>query len=93
MDSKELDQEIQDVVEQEAKFYSEKAPAFSFQLRTMSKGEMERLLRNLILFPLEQDEVKHASPQEIELFTLTTSLYNAKMVVMSYSQNRKKEKE
>jgi hypothetical protein len=93
MDSNEqLDQQIDDIVEQEARFYNTKAPGFSFELRSMSKGEMERLLRNLILFPLEQDDLKHSSPKEVEMFNLTMSLYNAKMVIMSYSQSRSKEK-
>lgn len=83
----------QDLVEQAARYYKDNASDWVEALEDLNKKEIMRLLKVMILYPLELDKVQFTSPKEPAMLEYTMKMLDAKMHVMAYSIERQKEKE
>lgn len=79
-----------DPVESQAQFYNSKVKEWEESVENMSKNDLKRALKALILFPLELEDPGFTTPQEIANFEFTTQLLDAKMTVMAYAVERNK---
>lgn len=76
-----------DPVETAASTYRVYLPFFDANLKKMSVRGMRRLVNFLVKYPLEQDDIKAASPFEREMMELVNTLVQAKFVMILGTYN------
>lgn len=100
INAREIEQEMirqaqersQDPTETAAQMYSMYIPHYKSAVPKLSTRGLRRVLNNLILYPLEQDDIKAASQFEKEMMQLVNSLVEAKfiMILDQYRLNAEK---
>lgn len=78
----------EDPVETAASTYRVYLPFFDANLKKLSVRGMRRLVNFLVKYPLEQDDIKAASPFEREMMELTNTLVQAKFVMILGTYNQ-----
>lgn len=76
-----------DPVETAASTYRVYLPFFDANLKKLSVRGMRRLVNFLVKYPLEQDDIKAASPFEREMMELVNTLVQAKFVMILGTYN------
>ncbi len=77
----------EDPVETAASTYKIYLPFFDANLKKLSVRGMRRLCNFLVKYPLEQDDIKAASPFEREMMELVNTLVQAKFVMILGTYN------
>lgn len=83
-----LEFEKGDKVEESAEWYSKNTELWKTSIEDLSKSEMERLLKGMILYPFEQEALVFTSPKEPIALELTMKMLDAKMAIMAYSMEK-----
>lgn len=77
----------EDPVETAASTYKIYLPFMDANLKKLSVRGMRRLINFLVKYPLEQDDIKAASPFEREMMELVNTLVQAKFVMILGTYN------
>jgi hypothetical protein len=85
----EANNRAQDPSEMAATMYSMYVPHYKRVVPKLSTRSLRRILNYLVLYPFEQDSVKPTSELEKEVMQLTSSLIEAKIIMImdTYRQN------
>jgi superfamily II DNA or RNA helicase len=82
----------EDPVETAASTYRMYLPYYEASLKKLSVRGMRRLVNFLVKYPLEQDDIKAATPFEREMMELTNTLVQAKFVMILATYNEHADK-
>lgn len=62
-------------------FYMENHQQWLLDMTSMSKSELQRIVKAMILYPYELKECGFMSPKEFEVYMQTMALYTSKLVM------------
>lgn len=62
-------------------YYMQNKDQWLLDIASMSKNELHRIVKTIILYPYEMKEAPFMSPKEFEVYMQTMALYTAKLVM------------